>query len=72
MIGAVPVGAAVWLLSRLAYGVTTALAIFLVGAIIYFLVGPPPLGSRPGSVIHSDSEKKIPIQEIQNNQIGPG
>jgi hypothetical protein len=69
MIGAVPSGAAVWLLSRLAYGVTTALAIFLVGAIIYFLVGPPSLGSHPGRVLHSDSEKKIPIQEISNTQI---
>jgi hypothetical protein len=47
MLAALPIGAVVWPLTRQAVGVTTALAVLFVGAVIY-AVSPPPLRTRPG------------------------
>jgi hypothetical protein len=47
IIGAVPVGAIVWLLASPGWGVATAIAVLLMGASIYSL-SPPRPQSRPG------------------------
>jgi hypothetical protein len=47
VIGAAPLGAAVWLLVSPGWGVFTALALLFVGGSVYAFVGPP-LRSRPG------------------------
>ena len=47
MIGAVPVGAVLWLLATPGWGVLSTIAALLVGVSLY-AVTPPPLGSRPG------------------------
>jgi membrane protein implicated in regulation of membrane protease activity len=47
LIGAVPIGAVVWLFANLGWGLFAAIAAILVGAAIYS-VTPPLLQSRPG------------------------
>jgi hypothetical protein len=47
MLAAIPIGAVVWLFTRQAVGVTTALAVLFFGAVIY-AVSPPRVESRPG------------------------
>jgi len=47
IIGAVPVGAIVWLLASPGWGVATAIAVVLLGATIYSL-SPSRSQSRPG------------------------
>jgi hypothetical protein len=47
LIGAVPVGAIVWLLATPGWGVFTTITALLVAATIY-AVTPPPLQSSPG------------------------
>ena len=53
VIGAVPIGAIVWLLVTPGWGVFTTVAALLVGAAIY-AVAPPPLESRPGKADPDD------------------